>query len=270
MPLKLTLIIKQFMLMKVFSLYEGSFSVDMTKKFIPFDPAIHSKKDRPGSLFIHIHPFLVQTDQDLILIDTGLGQQENGELILHKHIKEQGFYPEDVTLVLLSHLHKDHASGMTYEVDGEMKLSFPNAEYVIQRGEWENAFSSSNTDSYQTERLAILQRSGNVHLVEGNGRLNEYISYELSGGHTEFHQVFLIEEDGQTVFFGGDEWPEQAQILRKFAAKYDFDGKKAMALRDEYAHRAAEGNWLCLFYHDGKNAQAKIEIKGDTYVIVRV
>src|SRR5690606_26037025 len=127
-------------------------------------------------------------------VDTGLGQKENGELLLHKHIREKGFHPEDVTLVLLSHLHKDHASGMTFEDNGEMKLSFPNAEYVIQRGEWENAFSSPNTDSYQSDRLSVLQRSGNVHLVEGSGRLNDLISYELSGGHTEFHQVFLLEE----------------------------------------------------------------------------
>lgn len=256
--------------MKVFSLYEGSFSVDISKKFIPFDPALHEKKDRPGSLFIHIHPFLIQSDNDLIVVDTGLGQQENGELLLHKHIRDKGFHPEDVTLVLLSHLHKDHASGMTFQENGEMKLSFPNAEYVIQRGEWENAFSSPNTDSYQSDRLAILQRSGNVRLVEGSGRLSDSISYELSGGHTEFHQVFLLEKEGETIFYGGDEWPEQAQILRKFAAKYDFDGKKAMALRDEYAQRAAKENWLCLFYHDGKNAQARIEIKDDSYLIVRV
>lgn len=256
--------------MKIFSLYEGSYSVDSTKKFIPFDPKIHDKKDRPGSLFIHIHPFLIQTEHDLILLDTGLGQQEDGELILHKHIKEQGFDPNDVNLVLLSHLHKDHSSGITYKENGEIKLAFPNAEYVIQRGEWENAFSSPNSDSYHIDNLEILQRSGNLQLVEGSGRLKDFIEYELSGGHTEFHQVFIIEKEGQTFFFGGDEWPEQAQVLRKFAAKYDFNGKKAMELRDVYAHRAAKEGWICLFYHAGKNAKATIEIIDDTYKITNV
>jgi glyoxylase-like metal-dependent hydrolase (beta-lactamase superfamily II) len=256
--------------MKVFSLYEGSYSVDITKEFIPFDPEIHEKKDRPGSLFIHIHPFLIQTDDDLILLDTGLGLMKDGELVLHTHIKEQGFDPQDITLVLLSHLHKDHASGMTYEQDGKVKLSFPNAEYVIQRNEWENAFSNPNSDSYEIEKLEVLQRSGNLHLIEGSGKLNDFIHYELSGGHTQFHQVFLIEKEGEKFFFGGDEWPEQAQILRKFAAKYDFDGKKAMELRDEYAQRAAKEGWTCLFYHDGKSAKAKIQIQEDTYTIIRV
>ncbi len=256
--------------MEVFSLYEGSYSVDATKKFIPFDADIHDKKDRPGSLFIHIHPFLIKAGHNLIVLDTGLGQNDDGELILHKHIKEHGFDPKDVTIVLISHLHKDHASGMTYEDNGKIKLSFPNAEYVIQHGEWESAFSKPESDSYSTQNLEILQRSGNLHLVDGSGRLNDIISYELSGGHTEFHQVFILEQEGQKLFFGGDEWPEQAQILRKFAAKYDFNGKKAMELRDEYAQRAARENWTCLFYHDGKIAQAKIEIKGDTYSIIRV
>ena len=256
--------------MEVFSLYEGSYSVDTTKKFIPFDPAIHNKKDRPGSLFIHIHPFLIQAGKDLILLDTGLGQIENGELILHKHLKVHGFDPNDVTVVLISHLHKDHASGMTYNENGEIKLSFPNAEYVIQRGEWEAVFSQPDSDSYSTDNLDVLQRSGNLNLVEGSGKLNEFINYELSGGHTEYHQVFILEWEAQKVFFGGDEWPEQTQILRKFAAKYDFNGKKAMELRDEYAQRAAAKGWTCLFYHDGKRAQAKIEIKGDTYSISRI
>lgn len=256
--------------MEVFSLYEGSYSVDTTKKFIPFDSAIHDKKDRPGSLFIHIHPFLIKAGDDLVLLDTGLGQMEDGELILHKNIKEQGFDPNDITVVLISHLHKDHASGMTYEENGEIKLSFPNAEYVIQRGEWGNVFSEPDSYSYSTANLEVLQRSGNLHLVEGSNHLNDFITYELSGGHTEFHQVFLLEKEGQKLFFGGDEWPEQAQILRKFAAKYDFNGKKAMDLRDEYAQRAAKENWICLFYHDGRSAQAKIEIKGDSYSIIRV
>lgn len=253
--------------MEIFSLYEGSYSVDSTKKFIPFDPNIHNKKDRPGSLFIHIHPFLIQAGRDLILIDTGLGQSENGELIIHRNIKDRGFDPRDVTVLLASHLHRDHASGMTYQNNGTIELAFPNAEYIIQRGEWENVFHQPDSDSYATENLEAIQRSGNLHLVEDSGTIKDFIHYELSGGHTQYHQVFLLEKEGKKIFFGGDEWPESKQILRKFAAKYDYDGKKAMTLREEYAQRAAKGDWICLFYHDGKEAQATIEVEGDSYLI---
>lgn len=255
--------------MKVFSLYEGSYSVDSSKKFIPFNPDIHDKKDRKGSLFIHVHPFLIETENDLIVVDTGLGQKNDGELLLHSHIKSHGFDPEDVSVVLLSHLHKDHASGMTYEEDGKMELAFPDADYIIQKSEWENAFYNAKSDSYQPESLKILQRSGNLQLVEGSGTVNDFISYELSGGHAEFHQVFLLDSHGEKIFFGGDEWPEKSQILRKFAAKYDFDGKRAMNLREEYAMRAAQEDWLCLFYHNGESAQSKVQIKDDTYILAK-
>ncbi|HWV73718.1 MAG TPA: MBL fold metallo-hydrolase [Pseudosphingobacterium sp.] len=244
--------------MKAFSLYEGSYSVDSSKKFIPFDPEKDDKKDRKGSLFIHVHPFLIETSNDLILLDTGLGYKDDkGELVLHKNIKSKGFSPDDVTLVLMSHLHQDHASGMVYEKDEKLQLSFPNAEYIVSRGEWEIAYSGKST-SYKTAVFDILQRSGNLQLVEGSGTINEEITYEHSGGHTEFHQVFHIKEDNEHYFFGGDELPEPEQLLRKFAAKYDFDGKKAMHLREKYGERAVTENWICMFYHSTKAPFGKI------------
>src|SRR5690606_520908 len=156
--------------MQAFSLKEGSYSVDSSKVFKPFNPAIDDKKDRPGSLFIHVQPFLIQTDQDLIVLDTGLGFQENGELILHRNIRGAGYDPKDVNYVLMSHLHKDHASGMVYQDTNGWQLSFPNAEYIVQRNEWENAFSVESP-SYDTDIFEIIQRSGNLHLVEGDGQI---------------------------------------------------------------------------------------------------
>ncbi|MGV3547855.1 MAG: MBL fold metallo-hydrolase, partial [Pedobacter sp.] len=121
--------------MQVFTLSEGSYSVDASKKFIPFDPAKDNPKDRPASLFIHVQPFLVKLENSLLLLDTGLGySNEEGKLHLHENIKKAGFDPDDVELVLMSHLHFDHSGGMVHNYDGKMELSFPNATYVMQRG----------------------------------------------------------------------------------------------------------------------------------------
>ena len=99
--------------MKAFALHEGSYSVDSSKTFIPFDPAIHKPKDRPASLFIYVQPFLVETKNDLIVLDTGLGFHNHaGELIIHENIRRAGYDPQDVSLVLMSHLHFDHSGGM--------------------------------------------------------------------------------------------------------------------------------------------------------------
>lgn len=251
--------------MQVFSLYEGSYSVDSSKKFIPFDPSKDDPKDRKGSLFIHIHPFLVQTAKDLILLDTGLGYRDEQEnLILHNNIKKAGFEPQDVNIVLMSHLHQDHAGGMVFEKNGKLQLAFPEAEYIVSRGEWETGYSGTSS-SYKTAVFDVLQRSGNLQLVEGNGRVNDTIAYEHSGGHTEFHQVFHISENDAHYFFGGDELPEPEQLLRKFVAKYDFDGKKAMHLREDYGNRAAAEGWICLFYHSTKAPFGKVSKADDSF-----
>jgi glyoxylase-like metal-dependent hydrolase (beta-lactamase superfamily II) len=182
--------------MKIFPLYEGSYSVDITKKFIPFDPSIHNPKDRPGSLFVYVQPFLIETSSRLIIIDAGLGfKTESGELLIHENIRKAGYNPEDVDLVLMSHLHFDHSAGMVYENDGRLQLSFPNAEYVINRGEWESAYSHPSK-SYRTEIFDVVQRSGSIHFIEGSGRLNDQVTFELTGGHCEYHQVFLLEDEG--------------------------------------------------------------------------
>ncbi len=255
------------MAIQVFTLSEGSYSVDITKKFIPFDPAKDSPKGRPASLFIHVQPFLVKLQNSLVLLDTGLGySNEQGKLQLHENIKNAGFDPDDIELVLMSHLHFDHSGGMVHDYNGKMELSFPNATYVIQRGEWETAFSSKSS-SYHTEIFDFIQRNAQIHLVEDSGKLTDEISYELTGAHCPYHQVFLIEDGEDKVFFGGDVLPEPEELIRKFVAKYDYDGRKAMELRDEFGHRAAAENWKCLFYHSKSKTQAFVALEEDRFII---
>lgn len=255
--------------MKVFPLYEGSYSVDKSKKFLPFDPAIHDPKDRPASLFVFVQPFLVETSSELLVLDTGLGfKDEQGRLIIHENIRKAGYDPADVSKVLMSHLHFDHSAGMIWENDGTMQLSFPNAEYVINRNEWETAYSSQST-SYHTDIFDVVQRSGSIHFIEGNGQLDEHISYEVTGGHCQYHQVFLIKEGEEKIFFGGDVLPEPEQLLRRFKAKYDFDGARSMELREEFGNLAAKENWLCLFYHAKSEAMARVEVVDGAFRIVK-
>ncbi|QQL49304.1 MBL fold metallo-hydrolase [Mucilaginibacter ginkgonis] len=252
----------------VFALKEGSYSVDSTKKFIPFDPEKDDFKSRPGSIFIHVNPFLIKTEKDLILLDSGLGYAaEDGELFLYKHIRNAGFDPEDVTLVLMSHLHYDHSGGLVKEKNGRLEPAFPQAQHVIQRGEWETAFSGKSS-SYHTNIFDALQRSADLHFVEGDGELKPGITYQLSGGHCPYHQVFLIEEGDTKFFFGGDELPEPEQLIRKFIAKYDYNGRKAMELREIYGHEAAEDNRTCLFYHAKRMPVGKVQMQGDAFTVV--
>src|SRR5678815_5391478 len=96
--------------MKIIPLSEGSFTIDKTKLFIPFDEDVHELQDRPaGSLLVEIQPFVVVTSNDILLLDTGLGFNDKGQskMQLHSNLEKNGIKPEDVTKVLMSHLHKD-------------------------------------------------------------------------------------------------------------------------------------------------------------------
>jgi glyoxylase-like metal-dependent hydrolase (beta-lactamase superfamily II) len=255
--------------MEIFSLGEGSYSVDASKKFIPFDPQTDNPKDRPASLFIHVNPFLIKTGSDLLLLDTGLGFKDTrDELFLHQHIRNAGFDPEDVTQVLMSHLHYDHSGGLVVERNGKLEPSFPQATHVIQKNEWETAINGK-TSSYHKEIFEALENKIDIKFVDGAGELQPGIRYEHSGGHCPFHQVFWIEENGQKCFFGGDELPEPEQLIRKFIAKYDYDGRKAMQLREDYGKIAAAENWTCLFYHAKSITEGKVNYADEHFTVAQ-
>lgn len=256
-------------MIQAYSLFEGSFSVDASKKFVPFDPKVDDPKSRPGSLFVHVHPFLIESSNGLILCDAGLGfRTENDELLIHHNIRKLGYEPEDVKYVLMSHLHKDHTGGLVDFKNGVGRIAFPEAEYVIQRGEWENAYAS-DSPSYRTEVFDVIQRSGNLNLVEGDGMVNYEIRYELNGGHTEFHQAFHIETGGEHFFFGGDVLPEPEELFKNFIAKYDFDGRASRDKRKEYWKQGAPEGWIYLFYHGKSLAMGKPKLKEDgSYLLV--
>jgi len=238
--------------MKIIPLSEGTFTIDRTKLFIPFDEHSHDLQKRTaGSLLVEIQPFVVVTSKNVLLLDTGLGFEKNGALQLHQNLMDAGINPSEVTKVLLSHLHKDHAGGVGIERSAG-KLSFPRATYYVQRSELSFAFEKG-FPSFITEELTCLQNNEQVVLLEGNGVIDDYIHYEVTGAHSPHHQVFWIKEDGETIFFGGDDAPQLQQMKHRFVAKYDFDGKKTMELRRKWWERGRKEKWTFLFYHDVKN-----------------
>lgn len=236
--------------MEIFPLSEGQFTVDQTKKFIPFNPGSDVLGERPrGSLLVEIQPFAIRTNKEIILFDTGLGFESNGKLQIHENLKSAGIDPSLVSAVFLSHLHKDHAGGI---LDADHKPAFKNAMYFVSAREWHKAISGDNA-SYLPSAFKNLEASSQLNLLDESGSINDIVEYKISGGHSEYHQVFWIRQNGQTIFFGGDEAPQLQQMKHRFKAKYDFDSEKAMKLREEWWRKGHEEKWTFLFYHDIKN-----------------
>lgn len=240
--------------MRVIPLSEGSFTIDGTKQFVPFDHHADELNDRPtGSLLVEVQPFVVVTSEDVLLLDAGLGFEVDGRPQLFGNLMDAGINPGEITKVLMTHLHKDHAGGVSHcnHETGKMELSFPQATYYVQRKELDFAFEKG-FPSYISDELQCLKSSPQVVLLDGDGVIDSYIQYQLVGGHCPYHQVFRIVDGGSTVFFGGDNAPQLQQMKSKFVAKYDYDGKRAMELRQEWWKTGQENNWKFLFYHDVK------------------
>lgn len=239
--------------MKIIPLSEGSFTIDKTKLFVPFDKQTEDLQARPaGSLLVEVQPFVVITSKDILLLDTGLGFAEaEGKMQIHKNLADAGINPSDITKVLMSHLHKDHAGGVSESQD-RTRLCFPDAKYYIQSRELDFAFEKG-LPSFIPDELNVLKNSGQViWLKEDEGIIDDYIAYKVTEAHSPLHQVFWIKENNETVFFGADDAPQFQQMKHRFVAKYDFDGKRAMELRKEWWEKGEQEDWTFLFYHDIK------------------
>ena len=240
--------------MKVIPLSEGSFTIDKSKLFVPFDEEKHDLQDRPvGSLLVEIQPFVVITSKDVLLIDAGLGFEDSSrtKMQLHANLERAGIKPADITKVLMSHLHKDHAGGVSLN-DNHFQLSIPNATYFVQKRELDFALEKG-FPSFIPEELQALNNSQQVQFLEDDkGVIDDYIFFEHTGAHSPHHQVFWIKDENEIVFFGGDDAPQLQQMKIKYKTKYDFNPDKAMQLRQQWWQQGNEEGWQFLFYHDIK------------------
>ncbi len=241
--------------MKIIPLSEGAFTVDTSKKFVPFKVASDNLQERPsGSLLVEIQPFALVTQKDIIVIDTGLGfTASDGTLQIHQNLINNGINPSAVTKVLMSHLHKDHAGGISMKnnITQQKTLSFPQADYYVNEQELQFALQKGYP-SYIIEDFNLLLHSNQVKFINNDGIIDDYIFYQLSGAHCPCHTVFWIEENGKKVFFGGDVAPQLIQMKTRFVAKYDYDGKKSSELRQQWWQQGKAEGWTFLFYHDIK------------------
>jgi glyoxylase-like metal-dependent hydrolase (beta-lactamase superfamily II) len=245
----------------IFPLSEGVFTIGHDKVFVPFDQELHELNDRPiGSLLVEVQPFLVVTAKDVIVLDTGLGfTNKQGVLQIHENLRKHDYEPSMVTKVLLSHLHKDHAGCLIFtDNQGMTNPTFSNADYYLYRPEADYALRTG-MPSYHTSDIEPLLGTNQVKWIEGEtGLIDGYIRFTHSGGHCPQHIVYLIEEGAEKIFFGGDEAPQLKQMKMKYVAKYDFDGKKAMQLREHYAEKGKNEQWQFLFYHDVKTPVSRL------------
>ncbi|WP_418123743.1 MBL fold metallo-hydrolase [Chryseobacterium sp. PTM-20240506] len=235
--------------MKIIPLKEGNFVASPTKDFSILTTA---KIDLAQGIKMAVQPFLIITKNDYILLDSGLGwKNQTGKMVILDILEKENISRHQITKVLLSHLHKDHIEGAIRHLETGFEATFPNADLYIQKRELEYARENTGNPSFDFDTLdKLVQLPNIVWMSDDKGSITNEISYQVVGGHTPFMQVFWITEDGQTAFYGADDLPQEAYLHYHLAYKSDFDGRKAMELRQDWQKQAEEKHWNILLYHD--------------------
>lgn len=220
---------------------------------------------------------LVRTGDDMVLIDTGNGTRlpekergffdlEPGDPLL-ENLAAQGVRPEEITVVLLSHLHMDHVGGACRPAGEQVVPSFPNARFVVQRREWEDALHNRShmRASYRMENLRPLQESGRLRLLDGDAEVAPGVRVHVTGGHTPGHQCVFIESGGETAWFTGDICPTPAHFRAAYNMAYDMAPYDTMVAKAELLHRAARDGWLVLFDHEPEQKAVRVVQEEDQF-----
>lgn len=234
--------------MEIIALQEGNYVVSGDKEF-----KLINEFPLDSGLKMAIQPFLIVTQNDCILLDLGLGFNKDGKPLIHNLLQSHTILPEQITKVLVSHFHKDHIGGIGYFDGVTFIQNFPNAKIYMQSRELDFALEQKQSPSYNFEILNQLKSLPNVVMLDDdNGKITNEISYEVSAGHTPFHQVFWIKENDKIAFYGADDLPQEAYLKMHVAYKTDYDGKRAMESRKKWEQEAKEQHWKVLLYHDMK------------------
>ncbi len=214
---------------------------------------------------------LVRSAGRRVLIDTGYGSKlaekqrrhidaEPGDP-LAASLAAAGVVAEQIDTVLLTHLHFDHAGGATRrDESGTLIAAFPNAEYVVQRSEWEfaNADLPELRGSYPAENFAPLADSGRLRLIDGDVEVAPGIASLVTGGHTPGHQAFLLESAGEAAVYLGDVCPTPRHLRTLWCMGYDLDLLATRRMKRILLGRIADEGMLALFDHDTEVAAARI------------
>jgi glyoxylase-like metal-dependent hydrolase (beta-lactamase superfamily II) len=222
---------------------------------------------------------LVEAPNALVLIDTGIGNKESEKFHdlygvsnegdptrLEDAIRDAGFDPSDVDVVLNTHLHFDHAGGNTWiDEGGVVRPSFPDARYVVQKGELDFARSPNERirASYLPDNLQPIMEAGLWDLVEGDREVTRGVRVLPTPGHTPFHQSVLIESEGEVGCFLADVCPTSAHLPLPWIMGYDLEPLVTLESKRGLWKRALEEEWLLIFEHDPRVPWGRLDPDAD-------
>ena len=244
----------------------GEFALDGGAMFGVVPKPLWEKVHRPDErnrITMAARALLLRDESRTILVDTGNGTKLPEKLAaiyrvntssdtLLASLEARGVAATEVTDVILTHLHFDHAGGATRRVDGALVPTFPNARYHVQRAHWEAALSPSERDraSFLPEDFLPLKDHGVLSFCDDGGELFPGVRLRLFHGHTTALQTPLVTDGGTTLFFCADLFPLTSHLQLPWIMGYDLRPLVTLEEKRRVLQEAMRGDWILFFEHD--------------------
>ena len=270
------------------ALSDGTLALDGGQMFGVVPKPLWEKRipaDARNRIPLGLRCLLVEHDDGPVLIDTGIGNKENekfksiygvanegahGRTQLEDALAVVGVAPDEVRWVINTHLHFDHAGGNTFQADGEVRLAFPNATYVVQRKEL--AFADSPNEriraSYLAHNIVPVSAANRWRLVEGEAEILPGISTLPTPGHVPWHQSIVLRSGGETACFVGDLIPTAAHLPLPWIMGYDLEPLVTLESKRTFLRRAAAEDWTLVLEHEPGPGVGRLAHDGKVQVFV--
>jgi len=220
--------------------------------------------DEQNRIRMNMNCLFIEAGDERILIETGIGDKWDDKRRTMYGIDRQrtldeslraiaGVTANEITIVINTHLHFDHAGGnTTSDESGKAVPTFPNARYFISRAEYQHAEAPTERDraSYLPDNWRPLKESGQLELKEADYEVVPGLRLETHAGHNRSMQCARLERNGQTLFCFADLVPTRAHVPFAWIMGYDLYPVETLEAKKKLLPQAAREGWTCLFYHD--------------------
>lgn len=245
------------------TLSDGTYPIDGGAFFGVVPKVMWSKRmipDERNFITAGLNSLLIRNGKQNILVETGMGNKLPERMIkihgqpaqLLDHLAAAGVAPEDIDIVINTHLHFDHCGWNTIRRGDQIVATFPKATYYAPQGEWEHGRLQLERDavSYISENYDPLIQSGQMKLLRGDQEIIPGISVRVFPGHTATMQAVIITGGSKTACYISDLIPTSAHIDLNWVMSYDLDPLQTIASRKRYYAQALPEKWLTIFTHD--------------------
>ncbi len=267
--------------MKLYPINTGFFKLDGGAMFGVVPKSLWQKTNPPDTNNMcswAMRCLLIEIEDKLILIDTGIGNKQSDKFFSHFHlhgndtlinsIQNNGFTKNDVTDVILTHLHFDHCGGAVNQFKSEYHLAFPNANYWTNKKHWEWANNPNQREkaSFLKENFIPIEKENKLKFLE-EGLFCKGVEIKFFHGHTESQIIPFIKKNNKTIVFCADLLPSTGHVPLPYVMGYDIRPLTTLIEKENFLNEAIEKEYILFLEHDYYNECCSIMRKNNKYAI---